>query len=121
MKNDSFKMSQFRLKKAAVRLLQAVALALAVTLAMPTRAADDRAVKTRVAPIYPEIARRMHIAGAVSIQATVDPEGNVSNAKATSGNALLAPAAEDAVRKWKFATGSGTSKVAVEVNFTLSQ
>src|SRR5271166_3474247 len=118
MKQDFFEKRPFGLGQAGVRLLQAAALGLVVVLAVPTRAADDRAVKTKVAPIYPEIARRMHIAGAVSIEATVDPEGKVSNAKTVSGNALLAPAAEDAVRKWRFAPGPGTSKVDVEVNFT---
>jgi hypothetical protein len=45
----------------------------------------------------------------------------VSEAKAVGGNRLLAPAAEDAVRKWKFESGSGTSKVKVEINFAMGQ
>jgi TonB family protein len=102
-----------------VKLLQAAVLALVVTSAMLARAADDRAVKARVAPIYPEIARRMKVSGTVNIQATVDADGKVNDAKTVGGNRLLAPAAEDAVRKWSFASGSGTSKVNVEVNFTL--
>ena len=88
---------------------------------MHARAADDRTVKVRVAPIYPEVARRMKIAGAVNIQATVDAGGKVSDVKTVAGNRLLAPAAEDAVRKWSFEPGSGTSKVNVEVNFELNQ
>jgi TonB family protein len=118
MKQNLFEKKPFGLRRAAVRLLQAAALTLVVALAIPSRAADDRAVKSRVAPIYPEIARRMHISGTVNIEATVDPEGKVSSTKAVSGNALLAPAAEDAVRKWRFASGPGTSKITVEVNFT---
>ena len=82
-----------------------------------TARADERAVKTRVAPIYPELAKRMKISGMVTVQVTVDSEGKVTDAKATNGNRLLAGAAEDAVRKWKFAPGDGTSVVSVEINF----
>jgi TonB family protein len=121
MTRDSIEKSRFGLKKVLVRLFQAAALALVVSFAMPAKAADDRAVKTRVAPIYPEIARRMKIGGAVMIEATVDADGKVSSAKTIGGNRILAPAAEDAVRKWKFASGAGTAKVNVEVNFALGQ
>jgi TonB family protein len=121
MKQEFYESKPFALRHAAVRLLQAAVFALVVVLAMPGSAADDRAVKTKVAPIYPDIARRMHITGTVNIEATVDPEGKVSNAKTVSGNALLAPAAEDAVRKWKFVPGPGTSKVDVEITFTPAQ
>jgi TonB family protein len=121
MKIDSLEKTPFWLKRAAVRLFQAAALALVITLAMPARAADERAVKTRVAPIYPDIARRMNVSGAVKIEATVDAEGKVTNAKAVNGNLILVPAAEDAVRKWRFAPGTGTSKVEVEINFSSSR
>lgn len=103
----------------AVRLLPAVALALAVTLAIPARA-DDRAIKSKVPPIYPEIAKRMKVEGVVAVEATVDPSGKVTAAKSVGGNALLAPAAEDAVLKWKFDPGAGTSKVKVDINFVLT-
>lgn len=121
MNRDFFTKSRFGLKWFAVKPLQFAALALVVMLAIPARAADDRAVKSKVAPIYPEIAKRMRVAGAVDVEATVDAAGNVSDAKAVGGNRLLAPAAEDAVRKWKFESGSGTAKVKVEINFALSQ
>lgn len=113
---------QFSENRCALRLLgkrlfQAAALALVVTFALPAKAADDRAVKTRVAPVYPEIARRLKIAGAVKVEATVDPEGNVKEAKAISGNRMLSPAAEEAVRKWRFAPAAAIATVEVEVNF----
>jgi len=87
---------------------------------MPAGAADARAVKSRVVPIYPDIARRMKVGGEVTVEATVDAEGKVNEAKAVSGNRLLAPAAEDAVLKWRFVPGSGTSKVEVILNFAVN-
>ncbi len=109
------------LRAGAARGMQAAALALIVILAMPAKGVEDRAVKMRVAPIYPEIAKRMKITGAVHLEAIVDPDGKVADVKTVSGNRMLAPAAEDAVRKWKFAPAAAGSTVEVEVNFGLSQ
>jgi TonB family protein len=94
-------------------------LALVVALAMPARAADERGIKSRVAPTYPEIAKRMRISGMVRLAVTVDPEGNVTGVKPISGNGMLAVAAEDAVRRWRFEPGPGVSTVEVSLNFAL--
>jgi TonB family protein len=108
-------------KRTGIRCMQAAALALALSLALPAHAADDRVVKSRVAPVYPEVAKRMKVSGEVKIEATVEADGKVKNAKAVSGNHILGEAAEDAVRKWKFESGSGESVVVVTVNFTLAE
>ena len=110
-----------RLRRSGIWLFRAAALALLLAMAIPARAADERAVKSRVAPVYPEIARRMKIAGVVTVQATVDPDGKVTDAKAVSGNRALSPAAEEAVRKWRFAPADATSTVTVEITFALTE
>ncbi len=79
--------------------------------------ADDRRVEKRVSPIYPEIAKRMHVSGVVHIEATVAPDGSVTAVKATTGNKMLTLAAEDAVKRWKFVPGDGQSTVGIDVNF----
>jgi TonB family protein len=107
------------LRRAGLRLAQAAALALVVALAMPARAADGRAVKTRVPPAYPEIAKRMRISGMVRLAVTVDPEGKVTDVKPLSGNTMLSIAASEAVRKWRFEPGPGESTEEVALNFTL--
>ena len=109
------------MRPAGVRLLQATALAAAVAMALPSRAADDRAVKSRVAPVYPELAKRMKITGMVRLEVSVDPEGKVVAVKTLTGNRALSPAAEDAVGKWRFAPAATPSTVEVEVNFNLAQ
>jgi TonB family protein len=63
----------------------------------------------------------MKIAGVVHLEVTVDPAGNVSDVKTVTGNRALSPAAEDAVRKWKFAPGAAVSTVEVDINFALTQ
>ena len=96
-------------------------LALGLALALPAKAADLRAVKTRVAPVYPEIAKRMKIEGAVMVEVKVDGEGKVDAVKTVSGNRVLSAAAEEAVRHWKFEPGPGPSTVDVSITFSLAQ
>jgi TonB family protein len=102
-----------------VKMLQAATVALLLVLALPGRA-EERAVKSRVPPVYPEIAKRMRITGVVKIQATVDADGKVTDAKAVSGNHVLGAAAEEAVRKWKFESGAGVSTVELDINFAMA-
>jgi TonB family protein len=110
------------LQNTAAKLFQAAALALLVSLALPvpTRAADDRAVKSRVAPVYPELAKRLKVGGSIKIEATVDPDGKVVDTKTVSGNHILSTAAEEAVRKWKFVPATAQSTVEVTVNFAIA-
>lgn len=100
-------------------MARGMALVLLAGMAMPGRAADERAVKSRVAPVYPEIARRMKIGGVVKLEVTVDAEGRVVDVKPVSGNQMLSTAAQEAVRKWKFAPGDGQATVEVAVNFDI--
>lgn len=95
----------------------AAALALFAAMAIPAHAGDDRAVKSRVAPVYPEVAKRMHVVGAVKVQAVVDASGKVVDVKPISGVHMLEAAAEEAVRRWRFEPGDGESKVDLTFNF----
>jgi TonB family protein len=110
-----------RLPRAGMKLFQAAVLALGLALAIPAGAADVRAVKSRVPPVYPEIARRMKIEGAVAMEVKVDADGKVSDVKTLNGNRVLSAAAEEAVRHWRFEPGSGQSTVDVSINFALAQ
>jgi len=64
-------------------------------------ALNSRAV-TLSQPIYPANAKRLGIRGNVTVQITVDENGNVTSAKATSGNGFLRASAEAAARQSKF-------------------
>lgn len=103
------------------RFAKASVLGLLLALALPGRGADTRAVKSRVEPVYPELAKRMRITGVVKVEATVDAAGKVTDVKALSGSSALVNAAEDAVRKWRFAPGDGVAVVDVTVNFQMSE
>jgi TonB family protein len=99
----------------------AATLAMVVVLTIPARAADERAIKSRVAPVYPELAKRLKISGLVKVEATVDADGKVTAVKTLTGSHALSQSAEDAVSKWRFVSAPTASTVDVDLNFTLSQ
>lgn len=89
------------------QLLITAALLLMFGYPLHAGAADERAVRTRVAPLYREIAKRMKISGAVKLKVTIDADGKVTDVENVSGNHTLSVAAEDAVRRWRFVPGPG--------------
>ena len=55
-----------------------------------------------VAPDYPQVARVAKIEGVVTLEATIDAQGNVRDVKVIGSIPLLDKAAVDAVSKWKY-------------------
>lgn len=105
----------------SIRKMRAASvLLLLISLAGASRA-DQRAVKQKVAPVYPEIAKRLRVTGVVKLAVSVNAEGKVTDIKTVSGNHMLSTAAEDAVYKWKFAPASGESTEDLDINFELNQ
>lgn len=76
-----------------------------------------RKVKTKIAPVYPDLARRMSITGVVKVQITVGTNGTVKNAKLVGGHPVLANAALDAVKKWRYEAGNEETTGIVEFRF----
>lgn len=56
----------------------------------------------RVQPKYPSNALASHIQGNVQIEATITNQGLVANPKVLSGDPILAAAALEAVRQWRY-------------------
>ncbi len=80
-----------------------------------------RKLKSKVAPLYPELARRMNITGVVKVQITVDKAGTIKNTKLVGGHPILANAALDAIRKWRYEAGSEETIGVVEFHFDPTQ
>lgn len=56
----------------------------------------------RIEPSYPTVAREARIHGAVMLTAIIDKDGNIANLQLVSGHPMLAPAAIDAVKQWRY-------------------
>jgi TonB family protein len=78
--------------------------------------AERRAVE-KVAPVYPELAKRTHIRGAVKLELVVRANGTVKTTKVLGGSPVLIESATDAARKWKFETSSEETTEIVELMF----
>jgi len=76
-----------------------------------------RRAKTRVQPVYPELARKMNIAGTVKIEVVVAPNGTVKDARIMGGHPVLANAALDAAKKWRFEPAAGESSGVIDFKF----
>jgi protein TonB len=104
------------------------------TAASVTRKAAERvqmsadtaaAVSSPVRPNYPLLARQMKVQGSVILQALIGRDGIIQNLRLVSGPRILAAAAEDAVRQWRFkphyeGSEAVETQANITVNFTIS-
>src|SRR6202167_4247654 len=79
----------------------------------------------KVNPVYPPLARQARISGTVVLRAVIGKDGSIQNLSLVSGHPMLAPAAIDAVKQWKYKpyllNGEPVEvDTEVLVNFTLS-
>jgi periplasmic protein TonB len=75
-----------------------------VTAAPPVRIShmDEGNLVHKVLPVYPSLARTARIQGQVVLQALISKQGVIENLKVLSGHPMLAPAAKEAVRQWRY-------------------
>lgn len=76
-----------------------------------------RRAKTKVQPVYPELARKMNLVGTVKIEVVVAPNGSVKDARVVGGHPVLAGAALDAAKKWRFEPASAESSGVIDFKF----
>ncbi len=108
------------------RLVAAVLVALALFMTVsPTHVGAQspqseeflRRAKAKVQPAYPELAKKMNIAGTVKIEVVVAPNGSVKEAHVVGGHPVLANAALDAAKKWRFDPAPAESTGIIDFKF----
>jgi TonB family protein len=78
---------------------------------------SSRRIVTRTAPNYPPVAHQLEIRGSVKVEALVSPNGTVKAVEVKGGHPMLAQAAQEAVRQWKWEPSSKESREVVEIKF----
>lgn len=83
------------------------------------------ALSRPVNPDYPLLARQMKVQGSVMLQALIGQDGGIQALRVISGPAILAEAAREAVKQWRFKPyyQSGRpveTEARITVNFTIS-
>ena len=80
----------------------------------------------KVAPVYPPLARQARIQGTVILRVVISQSGDIASVQLISGHAMLAPAAIEAVRQWKYqpwlVDGQAVEvETKIQVTFTLRE
>jgi TonB family protein len=92
-----------------------------VTMSPGTAERITRSVK----PDYPVLAKQMKVQGAVVLEALIDRTGNIEELHVLAGPTILATAAREAVRQWRFKPyyehgAPVETEARITVNFTIS-
>ncbi|HWW15000.1 MAG TPA: energy transducer TonB [Candidatus Dormibacteraeota bacterium] len=90
---------------------------LAAAPAQDSNPPQGRKVVLRVNPAYPDLARRMHLAGVVKVQVTIAPDGSVRLVSPVGGNPVLLKAAQESVSRWKYTPAPEETREVVELRF----
>jgi len=98
--------------------------------AAPQRVRVSQGVSTgllirKVQPTYPPLAKAARIQGHVLLHAEISKEGTIQNLQLVSGHPMLAPAAIEAVKQWRYRpyllNGEPVAvETEVDVNFSLT-
>jgi TonB family protein len=108
-------------RRTVATLLAALSLVIAVRpICVKAQEQNDemvRRAKTKVQPVYPDLAKRMNLSGTVKIQVVVAPNGTVKEARIVGGHPVLANAALDAAKKWRFEPAAMESSGVIDFKF----
>lgn len=102
-------------------ILVSLALCAVIAAGQASSHTPERKVVEKTAPVYPELAKRMHITGIVKLEVVVRPNGTVKGSKTVGGNPVLIQSAMDAVSKWKFEASPDETTGVVELTFNPPQ
>jgi TonB family protein len=101
-----------------VRILGGALLAMAMSLGVANlQAQETRKVVSNPVPIYPDMARKLHLVGVVKVQVVIGPDGKIKETNFIGGHPLLVNAVEETLKNWKYAPASGETSTQLEFNF----
>lgn len=78
---------------------------------------SPRKVVTKILPTYPPMARSLNLSGTVKLEALVLASGMAKTVQVKGGNPVLAQAAQNAVRGWKWEKSDHESTELLEFKF----
>ena len=103
------------------RALALIAIAAALVAPSALSADEGRKIKREVKPSYPQLAKQMHVSGAVKLQVIVAPNGKVKSVTTIGGHPLLIAPSEQAVKGWEYEPAGSESTELVVFNFSPSE
>jgi len=76
-----------------------------------------RRVVTNPEPVYPELAKKMHLTGVVKVMVLIAPEGQIKSMEFQGGHPVLIDAVQSALKQWRYAPASSETKALLEFKF----
>ena len=94
------------------------------SLTAATNASEHERLAIDATPSYPLLGQHMNVQGSVVLQAVIGTDGIIQNLRVLSGPGILTPAAQQAVREWRFKpiiqNGQAVeSQARITVNFSI--
>ena len=100
------------------RILGGALLAIALSLGVRNlQAQDGRKALSNPAPTYPEVAKRLRLAGTVKVQVVIGTDGRIKGTSFVGGHPVLVNAVEETLKTWKYAPSSAETSTLLEFNF----
>ena len=81
--------------------------------------ANGRKLKTRVDPVYPELAKRNNIRGTARVELLITQDGRVKDVRVLGGHPILVEAVMEVITKWKYEPATEESTIVVKFDFGL--
>jgi TonB family protein len=101
--------------------LLAVAALLSINLSgsafLHAQSEEKRAVKHMVAPVMPDLAKKLNLSGTVRIEVVIAPDGTVKRSRVVGGHPVLAAEAEHAAQKSTFEPGPRETTETIDFKF----
>jgi protein TonB len=92
--------------------------AVALSLTAPRASAQEsRKAISNPTPAYPEVAKKLHLAGTVKVQVVIAANGQIKEVKVVGGHPVLVSAVEETLKTWKYAPASGETTTQLQFNF----
>jgi TonB family protein len=88
---------------------------------LPAQEELSRKVIAKTAPSYPEMAKKMHLAGKVKLEVVVAAGGAVTSVKLVGGSPVFEKSAVEAVKQWRFQPADKDTRGIIVLEFNTQQ
>lgn len=107
----------------STRIAAALFLLLPVLMLAPSQTSaqeaseGSRKIVSKVIPQYPGLARAANVQGIVKADVIVSPTGKVQSIEVKGGHPVLAKAAQEALKEWKWESAAHETHEIIEIRF----
>ena len=100
------------------RMMASMVLVMALSsTAVNLAAQESRKLISNPTPVYPEVARKMHLEGVVKVQVKIGTDGRIKETSVIGGHPLLVSSVEDTLKSWKYAPAGGETTTLLQFHF----